>query len=147
MVTVLRTLGALVASLVAILVLLVAVEGFSAVVHPFPEGMDIHSQAEMCDHVANYPQWVLATVVPMWGAIALVGTGLAQWIGNWISSCIIGTLLLLAVAFNVSMLPYPLWFKVVVLLIVPAASLLGVWLGRRKPRVNGESEKITTELD
>ncbi|RCS54181.1 hypothetical protein DTL42_03255 [Bremerella cremea] len=134
MTTVLRTIAAIVVSMVVVFVLVIAVEGFSAVVHPFPEGMDMHNQEEMCEHVASYPAWVLAAVVPMWGAIALVGTGLAQWIGNWIASSIIGTLLLIAVAFNVSMLPYPFWFKVVILLIVPAASLLGAWAGHPKAK-------------
>lgn len=142
MIKVLRTIGALFASLVTVFVLLIAVEGFSAVVHPFPEGMDMHSQEEMCAHVANYPQWVLAVVVPMWGAIALVGTWLAQWIGNWISSTIVGVLLLLAVAFNVSMLPYPIWFKVIILLVVPAASVLGAWLGRGKARVASHAPQV-----
>ena len=135
MTNIFRMLAALIASMVAVIVLLSAVEGFSAVVHPFPEGMDMHSQAEMCDHVANYPHWVLALIVPMWGAIALVGTGLAGWIGNWIASAIIGVLLVVGAAFNISMLPYSLWFKVVVLLVVPAACFVGAWLGRgtRKP--------------
>ena len=86
---------------------------------------------EMCLHVERYPQWVLAAVVPMWTVAALVGTWIAQKIGNTYAAGIVGLLLLAALVFNLSMLPYPIWFKVVILLVIPAALVAGSRLARR----------------
>jgi hypothetical protein len=53
--------------------LVVAVELLSAVVHPTPPGFT-GTQQEMCEHVARYPQWVLAVVVVTWSATGLAST-------------------------------------------------------------------------
>jgi hypothetical protein len=120
----LRLIGAIVAAIVTALVLLIAVELFSAVVHPFPPDFK-HTPEEMTAHVARYPQWVLAVVVPMWAATAFISTWIAGRLGGRGVAIFIAVLLLAAVMCNLSMLPYPLWFKIVqpiaiVLAIVPA---------------------------
>lgn len=130
--TALRTLAAVAAGLLAAFVLVVAVEGFSAVVHPMPDGFG-GTPEEICRHVERYPAWVLAVVVPAWGLTAFVGAWIARRIGNWYSYAIVGLLLLAAVALNISMLPYPIWFKLANLLVVPIAIFLG---GRPWPSKN-----------
>ncbi len=45
--------------------------------------------------------------------------------GKSVLHLFIGVLLLAAVVFNLSMLPYPIWFKILNLLAIPAAILLG----------------------
>ena len=115
------------------IILLVAVEGFSAVVHPFPEDFDFESTEEMCAHVENYPNWVLAVVVPLWGVIPLTGIGVARWIGNFTVAVVVGLLVLAALMGNVLMLPYPLWFKVVMSMVLIAATAGGLWIGRPRP--------------
>jgi len=112
--------------------LVVAVEMFSAVVHPFPEDFGGTTE-EVCRHVERYPPWVLAVVVPMWAAAAFAGVWIAGKLGNLFSSTIVGLLLLAALVFNLSMLPYPLWFKISNLLAVPAAVLIGVEPSLREP--------------
>ena len=82
----------------------------------------------MCAHVAAYPHWVLAAVVPMWGATAFAGAWVAGSIGRWIASAIVAVLVLAALAFNVSMLPYTPWFKIVVPMAVIANRSLGAWV-------------------
>jgi hypothetical protein len=129
--TALRTFAAIVAGLLVALLLVVAVEGFSAVVHPLPEKFG-GTPEEMCRHVERYPPWVLAVVVPAWAGTAFAGVWIAQRIGNLVSSTFVGLLLIAAVAFNESMLPYPTWFKIGNLLAVPAAAILGIRWGRRK---------------
>ncbi|HEX6986631.1 MAG TPA: hypothetical protein VF170_14715 [Planctomycetaceae bacterium] len=111
--------------------LVVAVELFSAVVHPFPEDFG-GTPEEVCRHVERYPHWVLAVVVPMWAVAALVGTWTAQSIGNPYSSAAVGLLVLAALVCNISMLPYPTWFKVANLLVIPAAALAGIRLSMRR---------------
>lgn len=132
---ILRAIAGGVAAMVVALLLVIGVELVSDVVHPVPEGFD-GSEAQMCAHVANYPAWVLAVVVPIWGATALVSTWIAGRLGNLASARVVGVLLVAAVGFNVSMLPYPLWFKWACLLVIPAACLAGGYWARR--RVPGE---------
>ncbi len=126
---ILRSIGALIASLLVVFVLIMAVEIFSNVVHPLPEGTNI-THEEICLHVAKYPAWVLAVVIPMWGATATVGTWIAQRLGNLYTAMILGVLLIAGVSLNVSMLPYPIWFKVATMLVVPFAALAGSRLGK-----------------
>lgn len=97
--------------LIAAFVLLMMVEAFSAVVYPVPQGSGYTPQ-EMCLYVANYPHWVLAAVVPMWGGTAFISVWLTRKIGSLGSAVIVGTLLLAAVIANIAMLPYPAWFKI-----------------------------------
>jgi len=131
---VLRTVAAIVAASVVALVLVIAVEMFGAVVHPPPADLT-GTQEEMCAHVARFPAWVLAVVVPMWGGIALLSTWLAGRIGNRGSAVFIGVLLAAAVVFNLAMLPYPVWFKIVQTLAVAAAVVVGCRWSRRRAKV------------
>jgi hypothetical protein len=120
----LRTLAAVFIGLLVAFVLVVAVELFGSVVHPLPEGFG-GTMEEMCLHVERFPQWVLAVVVPAWGVTALISAWIAQRIGNPSSALIVGLFLLAALVFNLSKLPYPMWFKIVNLLVIPAAIVAG----------------------
>ena len=73
----------------------------------------------------GYPQWVLAVVVPAWAVAAFVGTWTAGRIGSLFSSATVGLLLLAALVFNISMLPYPIWFKTVNLFVIPTGMVVG----------------------
>jgi hypothetical protein len=52
---------------------------------------------------------------------------------------IVGVLLVAAAAFNLLKLPYPTWFKIANLLLIPAAIVYGFWVATRalRPRVPG----------
>ena len=121
MMNVIRVVGAIVAAIVIALVLLIAVEFFSAVVHPTPEDFG-GTMEEMCEHVAKYPAWVLAVVVPMWGATAIISTWIAKRVGGSIAAIVIALLFIAAVLFNVSKLPYPMWFKLIIVPVVAGAA-------------------------
>jgi hypothetical protein len=127
--TVLRTVFAVAAGLVVAFLLVVAVEMFSEKVYPSPAGSE-ENMEEMYRHIESYPSWILAIVVPMWGATAFVSTWMAQRIGNNLSSAIVGLLLLAAVGFNIAQLPYPTWFKIANVLVIP----LAIIVARRAPR-------------
>lgn len=122
----LRSVGAVAAGVVVVFILVVAVEFFSAIVHPFPEDFD-ESHEEICEHVKRYPAWVLAVIVFLWGGTALAGTWTAGKLGNRGSTIALGLLLLAGVLFNISMLPYPLWFKIT----GPLAVAIGIGYGIR----------------
>ncbi len=135
---VLLFLAAVFIGLFVALVLVIAVEAFSAVVHPLPEGFG-GTMEEMCQHVQRYPHWILAVVVAAWGITALVSTWIAQRIGNSYSSVTVGLLLVTALVFNLSMLPYPVWFKIANLLVIPAAIVIGSRLPIRHKIAVGEA--------
>ena len=120
-----RIVSSIVVGVAIAFVLVIAVELASAVIHPLPPDFD-GSMVEMCNHVKNYPHWVLALVVVAWGLTTSISTWVTRRIGNRGSALFVGVFLFAAVAFNVAMLPYPLWFKIVMLLAIPAAIYLGL---------------------
>jgi hypothetical protein len=124
--TVFRTVGSIVAGMLVALILLVAVELFSAVVHPVPSDFG-GNQEEMCAHVERYPGWVLAVVVPAWAGTALASTWIAGRLGNRGSALCMGLLLLAGASFNMAMLPYPMWFKAASLIAISMAIAGGVY--------------------
>ncbi|HEY4309241.1 MAG TPA: hypothetical protein VGN12_07295 [Pirellulales bacterium] len=141
MAVVMRTALAIVAALAAAFVLVVAVELLSTIVHPTPPDFT-GTQEEMCDHVARYPQWVLAAVVVAWSGTAWIGVWIATRLGGRTAALVVGLFLLAMVCFNVAMLPYPTWFK----LAMPVCLAAGCWYGlhvamrdqRRAPAAQGQ---------
>ena len=124
-----RTLLAVVTGMALAFALVVAVEFFSSVVHPFPADFD----GNIPHHVRRYPHWVLGVVVLMWGATGAATTWVASRIGGRLAGALVTLLLALALAFNVSMLPYVMWFKVAMPAAFFVACLLGIRYGRRVP--------------
>ena len=131
MVAVLRALGAIAAGMVLAFLLVIAVEFFSAVVHPFPPDFKGTSE-EVCRHVERCPAWVLAVAVAAWGGTVLASTWTTGRLGNRGCAVFVGLLLLAGAVFNLSMLPYPTWFEVAVVIIIPLAIVAGVWWSRRR---------------
>jgi hypothetical protein len=132
---VLRTAFAAVAGMVLAFALVVAVEAFSAVVHPFPANFDGNVPA----HVRRYPHWVLAVVVPAWSGTAFAAVWLATWLGTRVSGWTVALLLAAALAFNLTMLPYVLWFKLAMAALFPLACVAGLRAG-----VSGPSRSATS---
>jgi hypothetical protein len=124
----LRTLLAVVAGMALAFVLVIAVEIFSAVVYPVPPGFT-GTMDEMCQHVARYPRWILGVVVLAWSATAFVSTRVATRIGNRPAGIVVILIMTLAIVFNIAMLPYATWFKVVMLSCFPVACYLGAMRG------------------
>ena len=131
MAAVFRAVGAIVAAMLVTFILVVAVELFSAVVHPLPPDFGGTTE-EMCQHVERYPNWVLAAVVPAWAGTAFAGTWIAGRLGNRGCAMFIGLLLLAGLIFNISMLPYPMWFKIASLIVIPCAIVSGLYLSCRR---------------
>ena len=123
----LRTLLAVVAGMALAFVLVVAVEMFSAIVHPFPPGLDPNAPGSIPEHVRRYPGWILAVCGLMWGATAAAATWVASRIGGRPAGAVVTLLLAAALAFNLSMLPYVMWFKIA----MPAAFFVACLVGIR----------------
>jgi hypothetical protein len=129
----LRTLGGIAAGLVVTFILIVAVEFLSAVLHPFPEEFK-GTHEEVCRHVERFPQWVLAVAVAAWGVTAFAGTWTAGRVGSRGCALFLGLLLLAALIFNISMLPYSHWFKMASLIVIPMAIACGYRMSSRRAR-------------
>ncbi len=128
-----RSTGAIIASLIVAMVLVIAVEGITTIFHPFPPGADTADQEVVRAHVEKFPHWVLAIGVVGWGVTTFVSAWIATRLGTGrhpAHGIAIGSLLLLAAAFNMFMLPYPVWFVLANLLILPLAIFGAVKLGR-----------------
>jgi hypothetical protein len=119
-------------SLVVAFALVVAVEYVSNVFHPFPEGVE-PTHGKISAHVAACPTWVLALAVAAWGLTTFVSAWLATRLGagrHPAHGFVVGSILLLAAVANMLMLPYPIWFTVLNLVILPLAIYSGATRGR-----------------
>jgi hypothetical protein len=110
------------------LALVVAVELFSSVVHPFPPDFN----GNIGEHVRRYPHWVLGVVVLAWGATSTAATWVASRVGGRLAGIVVALLLAWALIFNLTMLPYATWFKTAMFSAFPIACLLGIRYGRRR---------------
>lgn len=135
---VLLVIAGVVAGIVVTFVLVVGVEAYSSVVHPFPEGIEL-THEEICKHVERYPTWILASVVPMWMAAAFAGTWMAGKIGGVFASGFVGILTTAMLFLNLWMAPYPIWFRIGMIIAGP----LAVYLGLPKGRKNKTVEPVT----
>lgn len=133
MFTAIRLACSIAAGLAVAFVLVNAVELFSSIVHPIPPDFS-GKMEEMCQHVANYPHWILAVVVAAWGGTTFLSTWIATRIGNRGCGAFVGLVLLAAIVLNISMLPYPMWFKLALLIVIPATILLCLRPPRRESK-------------
>ena len=135
-----RSVGAVLVGLVAASVLIVGVELFSSIVHPFPPDVD-PIDYEVCKaHVARYPAWVLLLVVLAWGLTTFLSAWLATRLGSGrhrAHGIVVGSILLALAVMNMSMLPYPIWFWASNLVIFPLGFSWGAKLGGLRPSTGG----------
>lgn len=135
-VSILRSIGAVIAGLVVAMILIIAVEGISAVFHPFPPDVDPADYEACKAHVANYPTWVLVVATLGWGATVFLSSWLATRLGTGrhpAHGIVVGSLLCLAAAANIVMLPYAVWFEVGCPVLLPLCYIAGAWLGKGSP--------------
>lgn len=123
---------ALFLALLAAILILAVVEWIGLVLHPFPEDF-AGTREEVMEQVANYPALILALLGGVgWGSTIIVATLLATRLNASRHATYgigIGGLLLGAAIFNMSMLPYPLWYWALELVVLPLGIYLGVKFG------------------
>jgi len=115
--------------------LVIGVEVVGAVFFPFPPGVD-PNDIEVCRaHVARCPQWLLVVAIAGWVAAVFASCWVATRLGagrHPAFGIAIGALFIAAAAFNMYLLPYPLWFEAGNYLLLPLSMLAAVMLARRK---------------
>src|SRR5262245_24747281 len=77
-----RSAGAVLAGLAVAAGLVVGVEVFSPIVHPFPADVDPTDYEACKAHVARCPGWVLAVAVVAWGLTTFSSAWVATRLGS-----------------------------------------------------------------
>lgn len=131
-VAVLRNVGAVLAGLVVMALVVLALQWVGTLMHPLPSGLNPADPAHrdaVLRHTASMPMvsWVLAFLSE------LVGAGAGAWTAGRLAGTrprilagFIVALALFASAVNWGVFPHPLWFMVGQVVAYPAI-LLGVW--------------------
>ncbi len=133
--TALQSNGSILLSLVTAFLLVAGVEGLSAILHPWPADFAGTSE-EIVRQVETYPTWVLAFLGGVgWGGTMFISAWLATRLGSNrkpIHGYLVGVILIAAVIFNISMLPYPTWYSLLNLVVLPTALYFGVRFGQAR---------------
>lgn len=128
-----RTVLGVLAGLLAMFVVITAVELLGARLYPPPAGLDLQDPAALATMVAQMPLGALAFVVLAWALGALAGGWVAARIGRphpRIAAAIVGLAVVAGVLTMIVSIPHPLWMSALgVLLPVPLA-LTGARLAR-----------------
>lgn len=138
-----RSVGAVIFGLIAAIFFIVGVESMSSILHPFPPGVDPANYDACKAHVARYPAEVLLLVVLGWGLGTLASSWLATRLGpgrHLAYGIVVGSILLVATVANMLMLPYPIWFWVLNLLVLPVCFYLGAKLGQARSSTGRKAE-------
>ena len=134
--SVVRSAVAVLLGLLAAMFFIIGVEGVCSILYPFPPGVD-PSDLEACRaHVATLPASAFL--------IAVAGWALATFAGSWVATrlgaarhpahgIVLGAVLLAAAVVNMLMLPYPIWFWILNLVVFPTCFCAGARLGRGRP--------------
>ena len=123
--SIVRSVGAVIAGLLAAMIFIIAVEGVWAVVYPFPPGVDPHDIDVCKAHIVKLPADAYVIAVAGWGLAVLAGSWVATRLGpggHPAHGHVVGSILLLAAIANMLMLPYPIGFWVGNLVVFPSAT-------------------------
>jgi hypothetical protein len=142
-VSALQSAGAGLAGLVVAFIFVIGVEGMSSVLHPLPPGVNPSEPEAIRAHVARYPAGVLLLAGLGWGLGTFVSSWLATRLGtrrHLAHGIAVGSILLALAVVNMLMLPYPIWFWVLNLVLFPAGCYAGARLGRGRISAGHESD-------
>ena len=122
-------------SIAAAIFLFIVIEGISSILHPWPEDFS-GSFEEISHQVETYPAWVLALLGGVgYGATMLICSFIATRLGHnrnpW-HGYGMGAFLFSMVVFNMTQLPYPTWFWVLMFTVLP----LGAYCGTKRAAKN-----------
>lgn len=135
--SILQNMTAVVASIFVGILLLAAIEFLGTILYPFPSDF-AGTREEVAQHVANYPVWILALLGGAgWGITMFITTGLATRLNaNRLPAYGVGVgiLLLAGAIFNMAMLPYPIWYWVLQVALLPLGIYLGIKVGVAQSR-------------
>ncbi len=133
--SIVRSVLAVIAGLAAAMIFIVGTEVVGAVVYPPAPGVDLHDIEDCKAHVAQLPADAFVIGAAGWGLAVLAGSWVATRLGagrHPAHGIVVGSILLAAALMNMLMLPYPILFWVLNLVVFPVADLLGAKWGRTR---------------
>lgn len=131
----LRSIGAVVAGIVAGSIMVALVESLGHAAFPLPEGLqaDLNNPAAIKKLMDSVPLGSKVAVLVAWASGALVSGMVAMAIsGKRTSARATGIFMLVAVILNLMMIPHPLWMMAGGILLPVPASLAGARLVQKK---------------
>lgn len=131
---IIRTILAVFLSIAVAFGLVVAIEGVSSILHPWPDNF-AGTAEEIARQVETYPNWVLALLGGVgYGVTMLICTFIATRIGHnrnpW-HGYGVGLFLFAMVILNLTMLPYPIWYWALIFTALPLAAYFGTNLAAK----------------
>ncbi len=129
-----RTVFAVILSVVVAFGLVAAIESVSSILHPWPEDF-AGTAEEIARQVETYPAWVLVLLGGIgYGATMLICTFIATRISldrNPRHGYGVGLFLFAMVILNLTVLPYPIWYWVLMFTALPLAAYFGTNLASK----------------
>jgi hypothetical protein len=120
--------------IVGLVVAFVCVQAAEMITHqlyPFPPGADMHDMATIKKFVATLPTTALVLVLSGWLVGTLLGTFVAAKIGrSRVPAYVLGVLLLCGGIANSFVIPQPVWFTAVSIVIFIAATFAGIAIAK-----------------
>ncbi|MEK6260152.1 MAG: hypothetical protein AABP62_16155 [Planctomycetota bacterium] len=126
---------AVIAGLVAAMFFVVATEVVWGVVYPPAPGVDLHHMEACKAHIAKLPADAFVVASVGWGLAVLAGSWVATRLGpgrHRTHGLVVGSILLTAAVANMLMLPYPVLFWVLNLVTFTAGESLGTKWGQAR---------------
>lgn len=123
-----KNIGAGIAGVLIAMLSVWLVQKIGHAVYPLPADVDFEDMEAMRTFVASLPIGALLFVIASYFIGTLAGTCAACAIGTMlprIFAILIGCFMLVATTMNVMMLPHPVWFVILAVVVI----VVGAWLG------------------
>lgn len=131
----LRSIGAVLAGIVAAVIVIMLVESLGHFIFPTSQSVDPSDPESLKAAMENIPLGAMLAVLAAWAAGSLAGGWVAAMIAtrSFVThALIVGVVVLIFAIINMAMIPHPLWFWIVgVIIILPAAYVGGRLVGRQ----------------
>jgi len=129
-----KNILAVVAGVLTGMIVIGIVEAIGHMVYPLPEGLDPYNTDALKAYMADMPVGALLLVLLAWGSGSFIGGWATAMLASRsirLFSIIVGVVLLAAGIYNMIMIPHPVWFMILGILIFIPAAYIGSLLVRK----------------
>ncbi len=129
----LRTLLGIIVGLVTAMLLIFALEAAGMMLFPPPPSMQLNSEADLAQLVAQSSMGKKAWVVSGWALASLVGGWVAARIGRQhprFAALSVAVLIMVGTVMNAMVIPHPMWMNLLGIALPVPLALLGARLAR-----------------
>ncbi len=130
-----RNILAVVAGIIAGIIAIMIVEGFSHFLFPYPEGLDYKDKVALAQYIKTLPAGALLLVALAWASgsfVAAVVTTLIAREKQLQLSILDGAILMIFGIINMLRYPHPVWFWILGIAVFIPFAYLGYYFWRKK---------------